>query len=79
MLLLVSNTAAAVVFCPEYLPAICADAVSMLTRRSYSLSRGKVRELLAVDWTYDHPVRGAMTLEEVFEACLSEDQSKVAI
>lgn len=54
--------------------AICADAVSMLTRRSYSLSLGKVRELLAVDWTYDHPVRDAMTLQEVFEACLNEDQ-----
>ena len=56
--------------------AICADAISKLTRRSFSLSQGKVRELLTVDWTYDHPVRDAMTLQEVFEACLNEDQNK---
>jgi len=55
---------------------LCADAFSKLTRRPLSVSRNKVRELLAVDWTYDQPVRDAMTLGEVFAASLGEDRPK---
>lgn len=54
----------------------CADALAKLTRRPLSVSRNKVRELLAVDWTYDQPVRNAMTLSEVFAASLGEDRPK---
>ena len=49
-----------------------ADGITTLTRRPLSLSLNKVRELLAVDWTYDQPVRDAMSLKEVFVACLDE-------
>ncbi len=53
----------------------CADGISTVTRRPLSLSLNKVRELLAVDWTYDQPVRNAMSLKEVFVACLGEERS----
>ena len=55
--------------------ALCADGIAKLTRRTFPLSLSKVREMLAVDWTYDHPVRDAMSLKEVFEVCLEDDQS----
>lgn len=55
--------------------ALCADGIGKLTRRTFPLSSGKVREMLAVDWTYDHPMRGAMSLNEVFAACLEDDRS----
>lgn len=53
--------------------ALCADIISKLTRRTFPLSRSKVREMLAVDWTYDHPMRDAMSLKEVFMECLEDD------
>lgn len=56
--------------------AVFADGIAKLTRRTFPLSLGKVRELLAVDWTYDHPIRDAMSLKEVFEACLDDDLSQ---
>ena len=55
--------------------AVCADGLGKLTRRTFSLSLSKVREMLAVDWTYDHQMRDAMSLREVFEACLESDRS----
>ncbi|GAB5454705.1 MAG: NAD-dependent epimerase/dehydratase family protein [Henriciella sp.] len=56
--------------------AVLADGIAKLTRRTFPLSLSKVRELLAVDWTYDHPIRDAMSLKEVFEACLDDDLSQ---
>lgn len=53
----------------------CADGLAKLTRRPFSISLGKVQELLAADWSYDHQVRDAMSLKEVFAACLGDDQS----
>ncbi|MEL6414923.1 MAG: NAD-dependent epimerase/dehydratase family protein [Pseudomonadota bacterium] len=55
--------------------ALCADGVGQLSRRTFPLSLSKVREMLAVDWTYDHPIRDAMSLKEVFAACLEDDRS----
>lgn len=52
-----------------------ADCITTVTRRPLSLSLNKVRELLAVDWTYNHPVRNAMSLKEVFVACLDEQRT----
>ena len=55
--------------------ALCADGIATLTRRTFPLSRSKLREMLAVDWTYDHPIRDAMSLKEVFVECLEDDRS----
>ncbi|MEM7492545.1 MAG: NAD-dependent epimerase/dehydratase family protein [Pseudomonadota bacterium] len=57
----------------------CADGVTKLTRRPLPLSLSKVRELLAVDWTYDHQVRDAMTLEEIFLPCIGKHLSEQSI
>ncbi|NQY40805.1 MAG: NAD-dependent epimerase/dehydratase family protein [Henriciella sp.] len=55
--------------------ALCADGIATLTRRTFPLSLSKVREMLAVDWTYDHTMRDAMSLKEVFVECLEDDRS----
>ena len=47
-----------------------ADGLAVLTRQPLPLSNNKVRELLAVDWTYDHAISNAMSLREIFEECL---------
>ncbi|MEM6626807.1 MAG: NAD-dependent epimerase/dehydratase family protein [Pseudomonadota bacterium] len=52
----------------------CADGLAALTRRPLPLSHQKVRELLAIDWTYDHPARDAMTLKQMFAACLVDQR-----
>lgn len=54
-----------------------ADAIAHLIRRPLPLSGNKVRELLAVDWTYDHPVRDAMDLREIFVACFEDQNSEL--
>lgn len=53
--------------------AYLADGLAAVSRRPLSLSSNKVRELLAVDWTYDHAVSNAMSLREIFEECLLEN------
>ncbi|MEM6651435.1 MAG: NAD-dependent epimerase/dehydratase family protein [Pseudomonadota bacterium] len=58
---------------------ICADVLAKMTRRPFSVSQNKVRELLAVDWSYDQPVRDAMDLKEIFTACLGDDRPKSPI
>ncbi|MEL6665316.1 MAG: NAD-dependent epimerase/dehydratase family protein [Pseudomonadota bacterium] len=55
--------------------ALCADGIAKLIRRTFPLSLSKVREMLAVDWTYDQPMRDAMSLKEVFVECLEDDRS----
>lgn len=49
-----------------------ADAVAKIVRRPMPVSYGKIREMLAADWTYDSAVQNAMTLEEILGTCLSE-------
>ncbi|MDJ0919920.1 MAG: NAD-dependent epimerase/dehydratase family protein [Henriciella sp.] len=49
-----------------------ADGVSKLIRRPLPLSRGKARELLAADWTYEHPVSDAMSLREILRECFPD-------
>jgi len=49
-----------------------ADGVARLTRRPMPISQSKIRELLAADWTYDHPARDAMSLKQIFEACFND-------
>ena len=52
-----------------------ADGLATLVRRPMPISHGKVRELLAADWTYDDPVQDAMNLEEILRACFLEQGS----
>ncbi|MEM1390040.1 MAG: NAD-dependent epimerase/dehydratase family protein [Pseudomonadota bacterium] len=52
---------------------LCADTLARLTRRPLPISYNKVREMLAVDWTYDRAVQDAMTLHEMFAVCLRDE------
>lgn len=54
---------------------LMADGVAKLVRRPMPISHGKVREMLAADWTYDHPVRDAMELEAILRACFLDQKS----
>ena len=54
---------------------LIADGVAKLTRRPMPISHGKVREMLAADWTYDHPVRDAMNLDAILRACFLDQKS----
>ncbi|MEO1323992.1 MAG: NAD-dependent epimerase/dehydratase family protein [Pseudomonadota bacterium] len=49
---------------------LLADGMSHLLRRPMPISLGKVREMLAADWTYDRASQDAMTLEEILRDCL---------
>lgn len=51
---------------------VTADAISSIVRRPMPVSYGKIREMLAADWTYDSAVQNAMTLEEILATCLCE-------
>lgn len=48
------------------------DGVAKVIRRPMPISYGKVQELLVADWTYNKPVRDAMSLKEIFEACFPD-------
>ena len=52
-----------------------ADGVATLVRRPMPISHGKVREMLAADWTYEDQVQDAMNLEEILRACFLDQQS----
>ena len=54
---------------------LIADGLATLVRRPMPISHGKVRELLAADWTYDEPVRDAMKLEAILRACFLDQNS----
>jgi len=47
-----------------------ADGLSHLVRRLMPISHGKVREMLAADWTYDRAPQDAMKLQEIMRDCL---------